>query len=215
EVALSAPNESQLINNESRRNTIGTILYSIAYDASLFDRCVAGMIPLALSESSDRPRHIRPALHGLFPIRLSGTPASRAQRARIADDLLRSSEPAKRLLGIHLLEAFLKANTFSAAHSFEFGARVRDYGYWPITREERSHWFVTALQLARQVSSKSDENALTIRSTVAQSIRSLWFLGPEVQDQFEAIAAEMATNSYWQEGWIAVRFLLSNLNSKD
>ncbi len=212
EVALSGPNASKLINDESRRNRIGTLLYSIAYDASLFNRCVAGMIRLALAESSDGPNHVRRALDGLFHILLSGTHASVSQRVRIADDLLSSGDPAERLLGIHLLEALLKSHAFSATHSFEFGARVRDYGYWPKSREENSHWFAATLQLARQVTVKNDENALTIRSTVAQSIRGLWFLGREVQDQFEAIAAEIATSDYWQAGWIAVRFLLSHLS---
>jgi hypothetical protein len=209
EDALTGPNACELIDAQSRRNRIGAVLNSIAYDASLFDRCIAAMIPLTLSEPSDEGTHpISETLEGLFHIFFSGTHATIEQRAGIVDGLLNSNEPGKRSLGLQLLEALLQADHFSPTHSFEFGARVRDYGYWPNTREEKLHWFVTTLQLARQIASK-DESAPGIRSMIAQSIRSIWFLGFEVQEQFEAIAGEIAANGYWQEGWIAVRSVLS------
>lgn len=215
EGALSGPNASGLINDQWRRARIGTVLHSIAYDASLFDRCVAAIIPLALAEPSDgRTHRIEAALEGLFHIFLSGTHATIEQRTRVADGLLRSSEPRKRSLGLQLLDALLQAEHFSATHSFEFGARVRDYGYWPNTCEEKAHWFVTTLQLARQFALKNDETASVIRSKIAQSIQSAWFLGPEVQEQFETIAGEIAANDYWQEGWIAVRSVLSHALGK-
>lgn len=211
ELELSGLDANLLTELQSRRDSIGMVLHSIAYDASLFERCVAAMISLALAEPSDGRTHpIEQALEGLFHIILSGTHATIEQRARVADSLLHSPEPKKRSLGLELFTALLKAEHFSATHSFEFGARVRDYGYWPGTREESTHWFVTTLQMAREFASKNDETALAIRSEIAQSIRSVWFLGPEVQKQFEAIAAEIATNNYWQEGWIAARSVLSH-----
>jgi hypothetical protein len=210
EAALSGPNASGLIDEQWRRDKVGAVLRSIAYDAALFERCVAAMIPLALAEPSDDRTHpIEGALEGLCHIFLSGTHATIEQRAGVADGLLRSNEPRERSLGLQLLEALLQADHFSGTHSFEFGAWVRDYGYWPNTREERAHWFVTTLQLARQFASKNDETASGMRSKIAQSIRGIWFLGCEVQGQFEAIAAEIAAHYYWQEGWISIRSVLS------
>ena len=210
ETALSGPNASGMVDEQWRRDKVGTVLHAIAYDAALFERCVAAMIPLALAEPSDDRTHpIEGALEGLCHIYLSGTHATIEQRARVVESCLRSDEPKERSLGSQLLEALLQADHFSGTHSFEFGARVRDYGYWPNTREEIAHWFVTTLQLARQFASKNDETAPIIRSKIAQSIRSSWFLGPEVQEQFEAIAREIVANDYWQEGWIAARSVLS------
>jgi hypothetical protein len=210
EASLSGASSNGLVEEQWRRDRIGTILHSIAYDASLFDRCAAAMIPLALAESPDDRTHpIQGALEGLFHIVLSGTHATIEQRAKVADRLLSTDQPRRRSLGLHLLEALLQADHFSATHSFEFGARVRDYGYWPSTWKERAHWFVTTLQVARQFASKNDETASAIRSKLAQSIRSMWFLGGEVQEQFEAIAHEISKNEYWQEAWIAVRSVLS------
>ena len=179
-----------------------TLPYSI--DAS------TAMIPFVLAEQSDnRCRPNLDAIKALFHIFYSGTHATIEQRAAVTEGLLGSAESEMRSLGLQLLEALLDTDHMSPTHSFEFGARVRDYGYWPSTREEKANWFATALQVARQFASKSDESASTIRSMVAQSIWSHWFLGPEVQEQFEAIAAEIAAIDYWQEGWIAVRSILS------
>jgi hypothetical protein len=64
---LRGPTASGLIDERWRRDRIGTVLHSIAYDASLFDRCTAAMIQLALAEPSDGGTHpIGGALEGLF-----------------------------------------------------------------------------------------------------------------------------------------------------
>lgn len=205
---LSAPDFSGPID-EWRRDRIGTVLRSIAYEAALFDRCVATMIPLALAEPTDRSHPIRDALKGLFHIYLSGTHATIEQRTKVAEDLLRSSEPERRSIGLQLLEALLKAERFEAMHLFDFGARAHDYGYSPKTHNEVANWFVLTLRLARQVATKNDETGSAIRSLIAQSIRSLWFLGPDVQEQFELTASEITADDYWQEALIAIRFILS------
>lgn len=216
EAELAGPNASGLIDQQWRRDRIGLVLRSIAYEASLFDRSIAAMTLLAVAEpSNDQTHPIEGALEELFHIFLSGTHATIEQRVMVVKHLLLSNEPRKRSLGLKLLEALLQADHFSGTHSFEFGARVRDYGYWPNTHKERAHWFATTLQLARQFASKNNETTPIIRSKVAQSIRSVWFLGPEVEEQFEAIANEIVANDYWQEGWIAVRSVLSRPLDKE
>jgi hypothetical protein len=138
ETELSGPNASGLSDEQWRRDRIGIVLHSIAYDASLFDRSVAAMIPLALAEPSDDRTHpIEGALEGLFHIFLSGTHATIEQRIGVVDGLLRSNEPRKRSLGLRLLGALLRADHFSATHSFEFGARsaTMDIGRALGTRE--------------------------------------------------------------------------------
>jgi hypothetical protein len=197
------------------RDRIGTILRSIAYAPSLFSRCVAAMIPIALSEPTDRSHSARTDLEGLFHLFLSGTHATIEQRTAIVDGLLRSNESVKQSLGVQLLEALFKADGFSPTHTFEFGARSRDYGYSPKAPNDRAHWFATTLQLARPFASQKDETSRRLRSTIANCVLNAWFLGPLVQEQFEAIADQLAANGYWHEGWLAARSLLSdNLNNE-
>lgn len=215
ECELSGPDPDGLVNESHRRERIGTVLRSIAYDASLFDRCVAAMIPLALAEPlDDRSHPIRGALEGMFHFLYSGTHAAIEQRAAVTDELLHSNDCGKRTLGLQLFNALLKYNHFWPDRSFEFGARVRDYGHCPSTREESAHWFATTLQLGRQFALKTDETAPVIRSMIAESLRGIWFLGTEVQRHLEAIADDIAAEGYWQEGWIAVRYLLSHLDDE-
>jgi hypothetical protein len=213
---LSGGDAKGLVNEEWRRDRIATVLRSIAYDASLFDRCVAAMTPLAIAEQSDqRIRPVLGAFKTLFHIIYSGTHATIEQRVRVAERLLSSTEPENRVLGIELMQALFEIDNFSLSNSFEFGARVRDYGYSPDSRQDEAHWYATTLLLARRFSAKNDENASIIRSMVAQSIWRLWFLAPEVQEQFEAISAEIAADGYWHEGWIAVRNVLSRFSDAE
>ncbi|MGM4923430.1 hypothetical protein AB8A31_11030 [Tardiphaga sp. 804_B3_N1_9] len=207
---LSESVTDELSNLQLMRRRIASVLHSIAYDALLFDRCAVAMISLAIAEAPDSRNHpAEDALKGLFQLFLSGSHANIEQRLVVVDRLLHSSESRNRSLGVALLRTLLQGDHFSATQSFEFGAWVRDYGYWPSSREERAHWFVSTLKLIRKIAESDDQLMQAIRSSVAQAIQGLWFFGPEVQDQFEAIAEEVAKDDYWQEGWIAVRIVLS------
>lgn len=195
--------------NTGNRNRLCSILISIAYESDLFNRCVAGIIQIAITDKLEQTHLIWRELEGLFHLFLSGTHATVEQRIEVVDQLLRSDAPERRSIGLQLLEALLKADNFSATRMFGFGGRARDYGFWPKTRGEKAHWFATTLQLARQFTSENPNTAAVTRSLVAQSLRSTWFLGPDVQEQFEAIATQIASNDYWHEGWIAIRTALA------
>ncbi len=183
ERAIAVP-EDDLAQDYGFCNRFISTLHSIAYDATLFDRCVAILIPMAIAKPAQNNHPATTALNHLFTLFLSGTHAPVEQRARIADRLLSSNNPAERELGRKLLESLLKTDNFMATHSFEFGSRVRDYGYWPATRAEQIHWFVQALRLARK-HAVSRENAAFARKQIASAIRAIWVLGPEVQQEFE------------------------------
>ncbi|MBN9008502.1 MAG: hypothetical protein J0H40_24250 [Rhizobiales bacterium] len=207
ERAMAVPG-NELAKDYSFRNRYISTLHSIAYDAPLFDRCVAILIQMAMAEPTQNNHPATSALKHLFHLFLSGTHAPVEQRVQIADRLLSSENPAERALGRQLLESLLEADNFMATHSFDFGSRVRDYGYWPSTRAERIHWFVQALRLARK-HAISGENAAFAREQIASAIRAIWVLGPDVQQEFEAFADDLGTGGYWHEGWIAVRNALA------
>ena len=165
EHALASPNAHGIADEAWRRDRIALLLRSIAYDAELFNRSATALLLLALAECSEaRSRPVEQALEGLFHIILSGTHATIEQRIGIVDALLRSAEPPKHAIGIKLLIALLQTNHFSSGYSFEFGARPRDYGYWPKTWEESQHWFVTVLKMAGPIASSDLPTAQAVRS---------------------------------------------------
>jgi hypothetical protein len=198
----------ELAKDCSFRNRCISTLHSIAYDAPLFDRSVAILIQMAMAEPTQNNHPATSALQHLFHLFLSGTHSPVEQRVRIADRLLSSENSAERVLGRQLLDSLLEADNFMATHSFDFGSRVRDYGYWPVTRAEKIHWFVQALRLARK-HAVSGENSAFAREQIASAIRAIWVLGPDVQQEFEAFTDDLGTGGYWHEGWIAVRNALA------
>lgn len=215
ERSLNGPDAKSIIDESWRRDRFASILRSIAYEADLFGRAVAALLILADAERPEARTHpVEQSLEGLFHIFLSGTHASVEQRTRIAEGLLRSDEARKQALGGKLLNSLLEAHHFSSGYSFEFGAWPRDYGYWPSLLEERVHWFVTVLKMAGPLTVTDLPVAESVKSEIASAIRGTWFLGSAVQDQFEAIAKAILTKEYWQQGWIAVRTILSYPNEK-
>jgi hypothetical protein len=214
ERAMAEPGSSESFR-EQLWSRICLVLQSIAYDSALFDRCVAVMIPIALAEQGRQSHPNTNLLEGLFHVVLSGTHATVEQRIAKVNDLLCSNEPGRQSLGVRLLRALLQSNHISATQSFEFGARVRDYGYRPTSLEDKSHWYAAAVRLASRFASVDDDRARAIRSTLAQAFLSLWAIGPEVQEQYEAIASEIAENGYWQEGWIAARSVLASMRDQN
>src|SRR5208283_355355 len=103
-------------------------LRSIAYDAALFDRCVAVLQTLAIFGEESISEEASEMHKSLFYIYLSGTHASVERRAAVVKKLLVSVKPRARALGSKALDAMLEAMHFNSHYDFQFGARSRDYG---------------------------------------------------------------------------------------
>jgi hypothetical protein len=131
------------------------------------------------------------------------------RRAHIVQRLLESDDARSKLLGDKLLGALLQTDHFSAGHSFEFGAHVRDYGYWPAKLEDRVHWFKVTLALAKKFVQLKNETGESVRIKIAHAIGAVWFLGPAIQEEIEGLVHDLSTEDYYQEGWIAIRSFLS------
>lgn len=123
-----------------------SLLRSLAYDPRFFERAVS-LLAFAATQSSDEQvaKEASATFGSLFTIYLSGTHATIEQRLGAIEELLQSGEPKRRLLGLAALREFLKTTDFTSAHSFEFGARSRDYGYEPESDEDITRWYGAAL----------------------------------------------------------------------
>jgi hypothetical protein len=86
ERAMSGAESKRLIDDHGFRNRFISTLHSIAYDAPLFDQCVAILIAFALAEPANHSTHpATSSLQHLFHIFLSGTHAPVEQRAQVVD----------------------------------------------------------------------------------------------------------------------------------
>jgi hypothetical protein len=202
ERAVLDPNDSETVPN-CRRHV--HLLRSLAYDAALFDRCIAVILKIAEAEDIDGAKNeASKAFASLFPIYFSGTHATLDQRLRAVKPLVRSDDPKKRALGLMALKAALAASHFGPGYNFEFGPRSRDYGYWPRTREEVKQWFGQTLSLAESLACSDEPSASQVRSVLADQFRGLW-TSAAAYDDLERACHAISKGRFWTEGWIAIR----------
>ena len=184
------------------------LLRHLAYEPQLFDRSMRILCRFALSEDkNERNNSIRDVLKSLFYIYLSGTHAPVEARAKIIEDLLSSEEPDKQDIGLQLLDAALETWHFSASHEFEFGARPRDYGYHPETREEIVHWFDAVIALCMRTVLSGKEISLQARKILSNKLRGLWTKAGML-DLLEESTRRILEQGAWNDGWIAVRGIM-------
>jgi hypothetical protein len=181
------------------------VLRSLAYDSALFERAALLIVRLLLVEEDDHGRKSeQDVFASLFSLYLSGTHATLEQRLQVVEALLRSPDPKRQALGTSALRASLEALHFFSVLSFDFGARSRDFGYWPHTFAEVQSWFRAAVHLATTVACSDAHSALKTRSTLADAFRGLW-LRAGIHEELERACAAIAQAGLWPEGWLAVR----------
>lgn len=187
------------------------LLVSLAYEAEHFERSVALLAKIAVAgaegsraSTGRNANDASKALGSLFLIQLSGTHASPEQRESVIRSLLDSNDPTERELGLRALDAAITAWNFSPVLNFGFGARSRDYGYWPDTREAVVKWFSRFLKLAEDLACSSHPEAPRVRTIIADNFRGLW-TGALMYEDLERICNSISQKVFWSEGWAAVR----------
>jgi hypothetical protein len=189
------------------------LLRSLAYDAALFERCIALLVKIVTTDDVNAQAHGTQLFISLFHIILSGTLATIEQRAKVVESLLASPDRKRRTLGVLALKAVLETWQFHSTSSFDFGARSRDFGYWPRTREEWQHWFGAALKVVESFACGEGPVAPQARAALAESFRGLW-LKAGVPDEIANVCRAIRKSRFWPGGWLAVRQTL-DLDGKE
>lgn len=184
------------------------LLRHFAYDPALFDRSVGLLCRYALSEDKEENNNsTRDVLKSLFYIYLSGTHASIESRAKVIEELVDSEDQDKQELGLILLGAALETWHFTSSHEFGFGARPRDYGYHPNTREELVHWYDTVIGVCMRTVLSAHPISEQARKLLANKLRGLWTKGG-MFEVLEESANKILEQGTWNDGWIAVRGII-------
>lgn len=119
--------------------------------------------------------------------------------------LLQSNEPKRRALGLSTLDKVLKTTHFTSHHRFEFGARSRDFGYRPKTKDDITRWYGTALALIERLAFNEGILAPELGLLVARNFRGLWTVEADVSIHLEVLVRRFAQARFWREGWTACR----------
>ena len=175
------------------------LLASIAYDADLFERCVGVLAKLALLGNRENTT-ISNRLFSLFALRFSGTEASAENRERLMRQFLTSANEDKQELGIEMLESALHGRPLHLLDSHDFGARVRSYGYFPSTAEERDEWFLRFIGLTKEIAT-SDNIDLSekARDILARALSNLWEI-PAIRPDLARAVRALHAHRPWAEG---------------
>jgi hypothetical protein len=179
---------------------------SLAYDAVHFERALSLLLKFTQQPRGDGTGEdeAENAAASLFSIFLSGTHAPVEMRLKAVEAMLQSSDPAVRSVGVKALETMLKSDHFSSSYAFEFGARSRDYGYYPRTGEDVRKWFGAALKLAETFALSDGPVATRVQKAIANEFRSLWSNSGQT-DELDRIARAISAKHFWRDGWLAAR----------
>ncbi len=183
------------------------LLRSLAYESANYERCATLMASVLVASSNGEQSHARRIFTSLFQLCLSGTHASIEQRLGVLKGLLGSSDTKRRALGIAGLRAALEAWRFESVSNFDFGARPRDFGYWPRTDHDVQHWFKEVLELIEWLQRDDCPAGPDARVALAESFRGLWHRGG-VHNELGTLSRKITKLRFWPEGWLAVRQIL-------
>lgn len=188
----------------SCRYTILRLLKSLAYEVDLFDRCVSVLLRVADSEKENNSHDSAMGiLAGFFRAYLSGSHASLEQRLKVVRECLRSQMSNRRSLGVKMLQTALE-NHWQGFGSRDFGARPRDYGFYP-NHDELLEWRCAFIDIAVQLGISSDsELKSSARGTLANAFSGLWDQ-EALRSKLLDSARRLHQHSSWPEGLYAIR----------
>jgi len=184
------------------------VLRSIAYDATLFERCAALLARVAVDGVDDRTRkQATDIFTSLFPLYLSGTHATIEQRLQVTEGLLRAADRREQKLGLAALKSVLQAIHFGPAWEFDFGARPRDFGYRPGTSVEQRLWYSSALALIDRLAFGEGILTAELLRLLGEKFRPLWTWA-HMYDELESFSTKIAAVGFWPEGWRGCRQII-------
>ncbi len=186
-----------------------SLLRKLAYEERFFREAVDIIVKFARTEKdNENYNSISKPLSHLFHFVLSGTKASPEVRAEFINNLFVNGDDKDKKIAINLLSAALQSNSFISFHDFDFGARPRDYGYYPTTREEQQKWYDLFLSTSLEIFMAGDgKSKQMIMVSLGRHFRGLWSIG--MYDELENIVQEITKIDFWFEGWKGVRDTLN------
>ena len=200
------PNGDDLGDSRAR---LLVLLRSIAYDASLFERCLDVLLKFSVVEY-ERQGAAGKIIESLFLIYMSGTYAKTNQRLKWLEQRLRSDDESVRLLACRCLSKALKSRAFSSGYDFDFGARKRDFG-WKPTDEDKKDWYVNFIDMAVKIVRENLPVSSDVKGVISERFSELWAVAVKEEGVKNCLLravrffVDSAREEGWVDGWVAIR----------
>lgn len=188
-----------------RRTTILNLLQSLAYEPNMFERCLRLMIRVAdYEDENNNYDAVRDKIIHFFQAYLSGTHATLDQRLKIMNECLSSDVPQHQSLGLKMLSRGLDWPPWKGSGMNEFGARPRDFGYYP-NYNQLVQWRCAFIDVAASLGNcGAPELERKVRRILANEFRGMWHQ-EGIQAKLIEAAETLHTHRPWSEGWKAIR----------
>lgn len=200
--------------------TITDLLASLAYEKSMFDRCIKFLIRISdFEDNSNRNRDIYNRISSFFNPYPSETHATPDQREAIMRDMIWDKNPKYQGLGLKILDAALSQPTDLPRYYWymnEFGSRSRDGGYCP-NNQQLIQWYQRFITVAVEASCDNDSNiSHSARCILAKYLCYLWSQ-ISLRDQLTGTIKRLNQHQYWIEGYEAIleHFIIYYKTSKE
>lgn len=181
------------------------ILAHIAYEPKLFEKAVNLISRFTYFEKQiGKHNTIEETLKQLFWMTLSGTNASIEQRSNFINKLLNSKDENAQKLGFSLLTASLESGSFTSSKQFNFGARLRDFGWHPKLNTDVIQWYSAYLDICVNLVNSNHILSDKARDLLADKFRGLWN-NSLCFDLLVSAAKQFHDYKPWIEGWLAVK----------
>lgn len=211
---LSENDANFLTRKNPELSQLAELLRSLAYEPELFSQSTKLLAEIATAEKKDENYNsVRDVLKSLFYLYLSGTHASKEQRLNIIIELIESGNECKIEVGFELLNASLEFSHFSSHHSFDFGARSRDYGYHPSSNKECTEWYQFFIEYTTSLAKRNDPLRKHAKSILAAHLSELFHSKALWKVLEDAIDVVLSTGE-WSEGWLRLGSFLQ-FNTED
>jgi pimeloyl-ACP methyl ester carboxylesterase len=211
---LSENDANFLTRKNPEFSQLAELLRSLAYEPELFLQSTKLLAEIATAEKKDENYNsVRDVFKSLFYLYLSGTHASKEQRLKTISELIESGDECKIEIGFELLNASLESSHFSSHHSFDFGARSRDYGYHPSSNQECTEWCQFFIEYTTSLAKRNGPLCKHAKSTLAAHLSELFHSKALWKILEDAIEVVLSTGE-WSEGWLRLGSFLQ-FNAKD
>ena len=208
EINASCFKRLNLENYSSRMiTTITDLLASLAYEKSMFDRCIKFLIRISdFEDNPNRNRDIYNRISSFFNPYPSETHATPDQREAIMRDMVWDKNPKHRDLGLKILDAALSQPTDPPRcywYMNEFGSRSRDGGYCP-NNQQLIQWYQRFIAVAVEAGCDNNSNISHLaRCILAKYLCYLWSQ-ISLRDQLIGTIKRLNQHQYWIEGYEAI-----------
>lgn len=211
EVALDCLNKAfhqdSAFCSESNPNGLNIVrlLRKLAYDSGSFDRAAFLILKFVEVRGINKSNNVFDYLKGLFSLYLSGTNAPPKQRQDFFKKNINFENPQHLEIAEELFVSIFNTSGWTSSLGFEFGARVRGYGWSPETYRDRLDWYTGFIEVLIPLLGATDLSLQKrVKDIFSKHFNDLWTYAGCSEHLIKIIKGQVKDKP-WPEMYLAIK----------